>query len=109
MNEADGLPGPRRFDVKERRGLERSRWGSAGRGATGAEARDVHAGDARQHVLRGHRIGPDAAVGLSPEDAARAGGHVASEVRPVTATEKRWRARVAAWARSGLSCKEYAA
>ena len=27
----------------------------------------------------------------------------------MTATEKRWRERVAAWARSGLSCKEYAA
>jgi hypothetical protein len=27
----------------------------------------------------------------------------------VTTTEKRWRERVAAWARSGLSCKEYAA
>ena len=27
----------------------------------------------------------------------------------MTATEKRWRERVAAWTRSGLSCKEYAA
>ena len=27
----------------------------------------------------------------------------------MTATEKRWRERVAAWARSGLSCKQYAA
>jgi hypothetical protein len=27
----------------------------------------------------------------------------------VTATQRRWRAEVAAWARSGLSCKEYAA
>jgi hypothetical protein len=27
----------------------------------------------------------------------------------VTGTEQRWRAQVAAWTRSGLSCKEYAA
>ena len=27
----------------------------------------------------------------------------------MTATEERWRARVAAWARGGLSCKAYAA
>ena len=27
----------------------------------------------------------------------------------MTATERRWRAQVAAWMRSGLSCKEYAA
>lgn len=27
----------------------------------------------------------------------------------MTATEERWRARVAAWARSGLSCKAFAA
>ncbi len=27
----------------------------------------------------------------------------------MTATEERWRAQVAAWARSGLSCKAYAA
>jgi hypothetical protein len=34
---------------------------------------------------------------------------VASEVWPVTAAAKRWQFHIAGWARSGLSCKEYAA
>ena len=50
-------------------------------------------------LLRGHRVGQDAAAGLSAQDAA---------VRPTTAAQKRWEAHVAGWARSGLSCKEFA-
>lgn len=34
---------------------------------------------------------------------------MAEEVGPVTAAQERWRAHVAAWATSGMTCKAYAA